>query len=212
MLLFAKKQRQQRRANVALSSFAISRLKRQRERERGRERSGKERKTNLVDGAPLWVPFVNFRFVIGVALERSGLPLLHSLRAKRGRRRGHSRRERGGHAEYHFVACGAVFVCAGCRREFSWNRSNEKRKTRKSTSVGVDDSLPPPLKQNKITRIEHVSRPRFFLFSLLCSTKITNVCDFEFFCCVYLNETFPPPPFSLFFFFLSFAPTKEGSR
>tara|TARA_A100001037_G_C15061349_1_gene594933 strand:- start:182 stop:784 length:603 start_codon:yes stop_codon:yes gene_type:complete len=138
MLLFAKKQRQQRRANVALSSFAISRLKRQRERERERkrERSGKERKTNLVDGAPLWVPFVNFRFVIGVALERSGLPLLHSLRAKRGRRRGHSRRERGGHAECHFVACGAVFVCAGCRREFSWNRSNEKRKTRKSTSVG----------------------------------------------------------------------------
>ena len=142
------------------------------ERERGRERSGKERKTNLVDGAPLWVPFVNFRFVIGVALERSGLPLLHSLRAKRGRRRGHSRRERGGHAECHFVACGAVFVCAGCRREFSWNRSNEKRKTRKSTSVGVDDSLPPPLKQNKITRIEHVSRPRFFfILSLVLFDK-----------------------------------------
>ncbi len=86
----------------------------ERERERGRERSGKERKTYLVDGAPLWVPFINFRFVISVALERSGLPLLHSLRAKRGRRRGDSRRERGGHAECHFVACGAVFVCA-CR-------------------------------------------------------------------------------------------------
>ena len=152
MLLFAKKQRQQRRANVALSSFAISRLKRQRERERGRgrERSGKERKTNLVDGAPLWVPFVNFRFVIGVALERSGLPLLHSLRAKRGRRRGHSRRERGGHAECHFVACGAVFVCAGCRREFSWNRSNEKRKTRKSTSCwSLMTHCPPSQKKIK---------------------------------------------------------------
>ena len=120
------------------------------ERERGRERSGKERKTNLVDGAPLWVPFVNFRFVIGVALERSGLPLLHSLRAKRGRRRGHSRRERGGHAECHFVACGAVFVCAGCRREFSWNRSNEKRKTRKSTSCwGVMTHCPPSQKKIK---------------------------------------------------------------
>ena len=104
------------------------------EREKERERSGKERKTYLVDGAPLWVPFINFRFVISVALERSGLPLLHSLRAKRGRRRGDSRRERGGHAECHFVACGAVFVCA-CRREFSWKRSNEKRKTQKR-SVG----------------------------------------------------------------------------
>ena len=48
-----QKQRQQRRANVALSSFAISRLKRQRERRRKRG-VRKRRKTNLVDGAPLW--------------------------------------------------------------------------------------------------------------------------------------------------------------
>ena len=152
----------------------------ERERGRGRERSGKERKTNLVDGAPLWVPFVNFRFVIGVALERSGLPLLHSLRAKRGRRRGHSRRERGGHAECHFVACGAVFVCAGCRREFSWNRSNEKRKTRKSTSCwSLMTHCPPSQKKINNENRARVSPSFFFLFSLLCcSTKITNVCDF----------------------------------
>ena len=105
------------------------------ERERGRERSGKERKTNLVDGAPLWVPFVNFRFVIGVALERSGLPLLHSLRAKRGRRRGHSRRERGGHAECHFVACGAVFVCAGHIRGATPATSDQERSRGSKSSL-----------------------------------------------------------------------------
>ena len=106
-----------------------------------------------------------------------------------------------------------LFLCArGADENSRGIEVTRRERHEKVPLLVVDDSLPPLSKKNKITRIEHVSRPRFFLFSLLCSTKITNVCDFEFFCCVYLNETFPPPPFSLFFFFLSFAPTKEGSR
>ena len=59
MLLFAKKQRQQRRANVALSSFAISRLKRQRERERKRE-IGKRKKNKPCRRSPLVGTFCQF--------------------------------------------------------------------------------------------------------------------------------------------------------
>ena len=137
----------------------------------------------------MWVPFINFRFVISVALERSGLPLLHSLRAKRGRRRGDSRRERGGHAECHFVACGAVFVCA-CRRE----KNNENR-ARVSPSFFfilssrgglIFPSIPDVSPSKKLSR--------------------SNVKDK-----LLLFERDPSSLFSFLFFF-SLSPHKEGSR
>ena len=73
-----------------------------------------------------------------------------------------------------------LFLCArGADENSRGIEVTRRERHEKVPLLVVDDSLPPLSKKNKITRIEHVSRPRFFLFSLLCcSTKITNVCDF----------------------------------
>ena len=58
-----------------------------------------------------------------------------------------------------------------------------------------------------------MSRPRFFFYSLLlcCSTKLQMCAIFELFCCLLFERDLSSSVFS-FLFFLSFAPTKEGSR
>ena len=108
-----------------------------------------------------------------------------------------------------------LFLCArGADENSRGIEVTRRERHEKVPLLVVDDSLPPLSKKNKITRIEHVSRPRFFFYSLSCVVrqKLQMCAILSSFVVYYLNETFPPPFSLFFFFFLSFAPTKEGSR
>ena len=108
-----------------------------------------------------------------------------------------------------------LFLCArGADENSRGIEVTRRERHEKVPLLVVDDSLPPLSKKNKITRIEHVSRPRFFfILSLVLFDKNYKCVRFlSSFVVYYLNETFPPPFSLFFFFFLSFAPTKEGSR
>jgi hypothetical protein len=98
-----------------------------------------------------------------------------------------------------------LFLCArGADENSRGIEVTRRERHEKVPLLVVDDSLPPLSKKNKITRIEHVSRPRFFfILSLVLFDKNYKCVRFlSSFVVYYLNETFPPP-FSLFFFFFS---------
>ena len=108
-----------------------------------------------------------------------------------------------------------LFLCArGADENSRGIEVTRRERHEKVPLLVVDDSLPPLSKKNKITRIEHVSRPRFFFYSLSCVVrqKLQMCAIFELFCCLLFERDLSSSVFSFLFFFLSFAPTKEGSR
>ena len=109
-----------------------------------------------------------------------------------------------------------LFLCArGADENSRGIEVTRRERHEKVPLLVVDDSLPPLSKKNKITRIEHVSRPRFFSFSLSCvRQKLQEMCAIlnSFVLVLFERDLSSSSVFSFLFFFSLFRSHKRRKQ